>query len=71
MLKLLSIAPADGSLTLRWKGGVNVRQVVQRAAQLGGPWTNLYTNNPPAQITNTLALTATTAEAYFRVSAGP
>jgi 1,4-alpha-glucan branching enzyme len=71
VLKLLSIVPTNSNLTLTWKGGVQVRQVVQRATQLGGPWTNLHTNPPPTQITNSLVTPAVADGAYYRVMAGP
>ncbi|MCU0772625.1 MAG: alpha-amylase family glycosyl hydrolase [Verrucomicrobia bacterium] len=71
VLRLLSIVRTGSNLTLTWQGGTSVRQVVQKAISAGGPWANLYTNNAPTQITNTVVLAGPEAEAYFRVSAGP
>jgi len=71
VLKLLSVSRDGNDLTLRWQGGENARQVVQKATALGGPWTDIHTNEPPTSITNSLLTVATESECYFRIAAGP
>jgi 1,4-alpha-glucan branching enzyme len=71
VLKLLSASLTGGNLTLKWKGGVNVRQVLQKANTVTGTWTPVFTNNPPTPLTNSLVLAAPDAQSYFRISAGP
>jgi len=71
VLKLLSVQRHNGTLTLSWKGGVNVRQVVQKATSPGGVWSDVYTNTPPTPVTNSMELAALDDECYFRVSAVP
>jgi len=71
VLKLLSVGRDGNDLTLQWQGGVKARQVVQKATSLGGPWTDIHTNEPPTSITNSLMTVATESECYFRIAAGP
>jgi 1,4-alpha-glucan branching enzyme len=71
VLKLLSAGMSGGNLTLKWKGGVNARQVLQKATTVTGTWTPVFTNNPPTPLTNSLVLAAPDAQSYFRISAGP
>lgn len=70
VLQLLSASLNGGSLTLEWKGGVNARQVVQTATSLSESWTDIFTNEPPTAITNSLSITAPESQSYFRIKAG-
>jgi len=55
VLKLIGVEASDSLLTLTWQGGVNARQVIQITGSLDGGWTNLYTNLPPTELTNSWA----------------
>jgi len=70
VLRMLSVDRDGADVTLQWKGGVNARQVVQRATSPTGGWTGIYTNVPPTPITNSLVLPAPEADSYFRIQAG-
>jgi len=71
VLKFSSILPAGTNLTLRWIGGQAVRQILQSAASVSGPWTALYTNPPPTAVTNSLVISnAVNAARFYRIQAG-
>ena len=72
VLKLTGVQQAGEGPTLHWIGGQTARQVIQHASSLNGPWTSLYTNEPPTAITNSLTLSNTVASpAYFRIQILP
>ena len=72
VLKFTAIQVGNGQVTLTWKGGQAVRQVLKRASQLSGPWTSIYTNNPPTAITNALTLPIpVSSTSIFRIELGP
>jgi 1,4-alpha-glucan branching enzyme len=70
VLRFTSLSATNGSVTLRWIGGQNARQVLQQAATLGGTWSGIFTNNPPTAITNTLSLSNAAAGRFYRIVAG-
>jgi hypothetical protein len=49
-----------------------VRQIIQSAADLSGPWTAFFTNQPPTAITNSLIISnVITAPRYYRIQIQP
>jgi 1,4-alpha-glucan branching enzyme len=72
VLKIIEIQPTNGTVSLRWTGGEIVRQVVQRAVDLSGPWTSFYTNQSPTAITNSLTVSNLVGSPhYFRIQLVP
>ena len=72
VLKFTDIQPTGGNVTLRWTGGQTVRQLIQQAGNLSGPWTPIHTNNPPTAITNSLTISnAVASPRYFRIQVVP
>lgn len=71
VLRFTSLSGTNGTLTLRWIGGQNARQVVQQASALGTSWTGIFTNTPPTVITNTLTLSNVTAARLYRIQILP
>ena len=72
VLKFTDIQPTGRNVTLHWTGGQTVRQLIQQAGNLGGPWTPIHTNNPPTAITNSLTISnAVVSPRYFRIQVVP
>ncbi|WP_150107597.1 alpha-amylase family glycosyl hydrolase [Pedosphaera parvula] len=72
VLKFTGIQAGNGQITLTWKGGQSVRQVLKQASQLNGPWNAIYTNNPPTAITNTFTVPMPpSSSSIFRIELAP
>ena len=72
VLKFTDVQPTGGNVTLRWTGGQTVRQLIQHAGSLSGPWTDIHTNNPPTAITNSLTISnAAVSPRYCRIQVVP
>jgi 1,4-alpha-glucan branching enzyme len=72
VLRFADVQSSGGNVTLRWIGGQTVRQLLQQASSLSGPWTNILTNNPFTAVTNSLTLSNTiVAPRYFRIQVVP
>jgi len=72
VLKFTDIQPSSSSVTLTWKGGQSVRQILKQATQLSGPWTAVHTNNPPTAITNSVTIPIPSSLAsFFRIEIAP
>jgi 1,4-alpha-glucan branching enzyme len=72
VLKFIQIQRDDTDVTLQWIGGQFARQIIQRAPDLGGPWTPIFTNPPPTAVTNSLTITnSITAPQYYRIQIQP
>lgn len=72
VFKFTNLQTGNGQVTLTWTGGQAVRQVLKQASSVNGPWTAIYTNNPPTAITNTItrALPISSA-AFYRLETAP
>jgi 1,4-alpha-glucan branching enzyme len=58
--------------SMTWQGGQSVKQVIMQSSSLTGPWTPIYTNQPPTAITNTINFPVSGNSAkYFRIQIGP
>ncbi len=68
-VKFTDIQYANGNVSLTWQGGQLVRQVVEQATDLGGPWTPVFTNQPPTPITNSINIPSADAT-FFRIRVG-
>jgi hypothetical protein len=72
VLKFTGIQAGSGQLILNWKGGQAARQVLKQASQLSGPWTAIFTNNPPTAVTNSRTISVPVSSAsYFRIEIAP
>jgi 1,4-alpha-glucan branching enzyme len=72
VLKFTGIQVTGPTLTLNWKGGQSVRQVIQQSSDLGGTWTSIYTNQPPTPVSNSLVVPTPPGNAnYFRIQLSP
>lgn len=72
VLRFIDIQRAGANVTLQWTGGQTVRQIVQQATNLSGPWTPIQTNAAPTPITNSLTISnLITAPRYFRIQIAP
>jgi len=65
VLKFTGIQAGNGQVTLNWKGGQAARQILKQASQPGGPWTAVYTNNPPTTVTNSRTIPLPVSSASF------
>jgi 1,4-alpha-glucan branching enzyme len=72
VLKFISVVPSAGQFMVRWKGGQAARQIIEKAGQITGSWTPIYTNNPPTLVTNSLNITQTgVSNAFYRIRIAP
>ncbi len=69
-LRFTKVGLANGNLTLTWQGGQSARQILQQASDLNGPWSSVFTNQPPTSVTNSLTIPATVAR-HFRIQVSP
>ena len=67
LLQLSSIVPGPYNTQLEWIGGILRTQKLQRASTLAGPWSDLYTNQPPTAVTNSLLLPNSGSNSFYRV----
>ncbi|MEM7395929.1 MAG: hypothetical protein AAF492_26650, partial [Verrucomicrobiota bacterium] len=69
---LLQFLGVDPDATLRWMGGRAVKQVLECASTLDGPWIPVYTNLPPTDV-NVLWRHATEAGPlrFYRIRVEP
>jgi 1,4-alpha-glucan branching enzyme len=71
-VKFTDIQVASGNVSLTWKGGQVARQVIEQATDVSGPWTPVFTNQPPTPITNSITIPVPDPTAsYFRICVGP
>lgn len=62
---------ANGNVSLTWTGGQVAQQVLEEATDLLGPWTAVFTNQPPTSVTNSINLPSPAATSlYFRIRVG-
>jgi 1,4-alpha-glucan branching enzyme len=72
VLKFINIQTGNGQIILNWKGGQAARQILKQASQPGGPWTAIYTNNPPTTITNSRTIPLPVSSiSFFRIEVAP
>ena len=71
-LRFTNIQRTGANVSLQWTGGQAVRQLIQQASSLGGPWTAIFTNNAPTAITNSLTVSnVVSSPRYYRVQIAP
>jgi 1,4-alpha-glucan branching enzyme len=69
--KFTNIQMTNGNVSLSWKGPPS-QQVVERATDLNGPWTAVFTNQPPVPPTNSISIPSSGANAqFFRIRIAP
>ena len=72
VLRFTNIQRTGANVALQWTGGQSVKQLVQHATTLSGPWTAIFTNNPPTAITNSLIVSnVVSSPRYYRVQIAP
>jgi len=72
VLKFIDIQRMGANVALQWTGGQSVRQIVEQATSLSGPWTPIHTNTAPTAITNSLTVSnLVTTPRYFRIQISP
>jgi hypothetical protein len=69
VLRFTGIQATGGNISLKWKGGQSVRQVIQQRDGLEGTWNPVYTNPPPTAVSNTITLPASFSR-FFRSQVG-
>jgi len=70
-VKITNIQYANGNVGLTWTGGQVAQQVVEEATDLEGPWSPVFTNQPPTPVTNSIGLPSTGGSSrYFRIRVG-
>jgi len=70
-IKFTDIQIANGNVRLTWTGGQAAKQIVEQATDLSGPWTSLFTNQPPTPVTNSINIPSPDATSrYFRIRTG-
>ena len=57
-VKFTNIQNGSGNVNLTWTGGQVAQQIVEQAANLAGPWTPVFTNQPPTAVTNSISIPA-------------
>ncbi len=68
LLKISALTTtSDSGSELSWIGGVMRTQIVQSAVVPSGPWTALYTNLPPAAVSNNIQMLKNSSNRFFRV----
>jgi 1,4-alpha-glucan branching enzyme len=69
--KFTNIQTANGNVSLSWTGPPSP-QVIEQAADLNGPWTPVFTNQPPAPTTNSISISGSGASSqFFRIRIAP
>ena len=72
-LAIISIATITNDVNLLWIGGSNVWQSVERSSNLADTngWSGIFTNPPPASVTNTLLHTGAgnATNLFYRIKA--
>ena len=72
ILKFTNIQHTGANVALQWTGGQSVKQLIQHATTLSGPWTAIFTNYPPTAITNSLIVSnVVSSPRYYRVQIAP
>ncbi|HSY18307.1 MAG TPA: alpha-amylase family glycosyl hydrolase [Candidatus Acidoferrales bacterium] len=57
---------------MNWTGGQAFQQVILQSTNAAGPWKAIYTNQPPAGITNSISIPITgSGSSFFRIQTGP
>jgi 1,4-alpha-glucan branching enzyme len=71
-IKFTNIQFASDNVGLTWTGGQVAQQILEQATDLSGPWTPVFTNQPPTPITNSISIPSSAANSdYFRIRQGP
>jgi 1,4-alpha-glucan branching enzyme len=71
-LRFIKIQRTGANVSLQWTGGQSVKQLLQHATFLSGPWTSIFTNNPPTAITNSLTVSnVVSSPRYYRIQIAP
>lgn len=66
--KFTNIQIGSGNVSLNWTGPHSARQIVEEAGDLNGPWSPVFTNQPPTPITNSISVpTSATTSQFFRI----
>jgi hypothetical protein len=68
VLKVLSLQEEETGVRVRWQGGADVREVLERADSVtaqGFVWQSLYTNGPPSGMSNEFLDVAESAGPHF------
>jgi subtilisin family serine protease len=71
-LRLTSLTNASNSVTVRWQGGSQSRQYLERETQIGGAsaWVDVFTNEPPTATNASWAeLAGTNRAGFYRLRA--
>jgi len=71
VLKFTNIQVTNGNLSLQWQGGQSVQQVIQQADEAAGPWTSIFTNQPPTSVTNSTTIPLPPMARLFRIQVRP
>jgi len=72
VLRINKIEVASNNATLWWQGGQAVRQIIQCATNLAGPWVVILTNQPPTPITNSAVIhSLPNPPLFFRIQVTP
>lgn len=71
VLKIINIQRTGETVDLQWTGGQAVRQLVQHATAVGGPWNSLSTNPPPTLVTNSLSISNAASTGLYRIQIVP
>jgi uncharacterized repeat protein (TIGR01451 family) len=71
ILKITRIDFQASNGQVEWVGGEAITQFIEWAPSVNGPWSRLYTNDPPTTVTGTLPFNpAVTPGGVFRVTVG-
>jgi 1,4-alpha-glucan branching enzyme len=71
-IKFTDIQFANGNVSLNWTGGQVAQQILEQATDLSGPWTPVFTNQPPTPVTNSISIPSSNASSrYFRIRVDP
>jgi 1,4-alpha-glucan branching enzyme len=67
-IKFTDIQFTNGNVSLTWTGGQVAQQILEQATDLTGPWTPVFTNQPPTPVTNSISIPSpNTTSRYFRI----
>lgn len=69
--KFTNVKVANGNVSLNWTGPHSARQVVEEAANLIGPWSPVFTNQPPTPIANSISVMTSANSEFFRIRMAP
>jgi len=72
LLAITSLEKDPSGIFLRWQGGINAWQTIERSAELGdgADWQLLWHQDPPTAETNVLPISQSVERQFYRVRAG-